>query len=267
MSGIPSSGAVLGVDVGYSVSRASSAICRLEWDEVQIRWRFRRFRFEAGERRRAIDEITEQRKLLAAAFDGPFRADLREIGAYRSAERILTRGIGRIIGKPSQSNSPVGRKLNCATNVAVKEVLNRTCLARASHAAAVHEFAVVEAFPSTYMGLMLPEGHELNGGPRGKKSDRYFEKLCGADIFRRIFDRFLPGHRYREPDGISNHDERAAFVCALTALGVAADDFMAVGDEEHGWIVLPPKEMIRPSLFEILAENAQQAIYFAASKI
>lgn len=48
------------------------------------------------------------------------------------------------------------------------------------------------------------------------------------------------------------HDDRSALVCALTALCLVSDDFVAVGDEEDGWIVLPPPTLVRPWAMELL---------------
>ena len=40
----PSSGCVLGIDTGWSTTRATSAICRLNWDKRYIEWKIERFR-------------------------------------------------------------------------------------------------------------------------------------------------------------------------------------------------------------------------------
>jgi hypothetical protein len=56
-------------------------------------------------------------------------------------------------------------------------------------------------------------------------------------------------------DSIVNHDDRAAFVCALTALSVATADFVAVGDDD-GWIVLPPRQFIQSRQWSLLSINA-----------
>ena len=50
-----------------------------------------------------------------------------------------------------------------------------------------------------------------------------------------------PQMRLSEPlESITNHDHRAAFICALAALCVARNQYAAVGDPEDGHIVLPP---------------------------
>jgi hypothetical protein len=51
------------------------------------------------------------------------------------------------------------------------------------------------------------------------------------------------------------HDDRAAHVCALTALCVAARDYTAVGDED-GWIILPPSSFVQGWAMDALRANA-----------
>jgi hypothetical protein len=58
---------------------------------------------------------------------------------------------------------------------------------------------------------------------------------------------------------ITNHDDRAAFVCALTALAVAFGDFSAVGDAD-GWIILPPWRFVQAWAQAELEENARAEV-------
>jgi len=113
---LPSVGAVLGVDVGYSQKAKSSAVCRLDWDGKWIDWKIERFCALAAEQKRVITKVAGDVKLEAAAFDGPLRAGFDLIGRYRTAERMLTRGLQPKIGKPGQSSSPNGKSLNAAAN-------------------------------------------------------------------------------------------------------------------------------------------------------
>jgi hypothetical protein len=105
------SGSVIGVDVGYSETRRSSAVCRLDWDDESVNWEIQRFRALPEEQKAVISSIGGQHVLEAAAFDGPLRRGFDPIGRYRTAERMLTRRL-RLIGKPGQANVPVGMKLN-----------------------------------------------------------------------------------------------------------------------------------------------------------
>jgi hypothetical protein len=53
-----------------------------------------------------------------------------------------------------------------------------------------------------------------------------------------------PGRRFAtSPTEIRDHDERAAVVCALTALAVATESAVGVGDPEDGDIFLPPRAL------------------------
>jgi hypothetical protein len=246
---------VLGIDVGFSSTRRSGAICRLEWDESGWRREIRRFRYLPEDRRAAIREVAGDHEILVAAFDGPFRADLAEIGVYRTVERVLTRGIARLIGKPGASNAPIGRKLNRATSEAVADVLELTRLHVGDYDATLHRFAVVEAFPNSFMGVMLPdETHRLNKG-RGGKSDRYYLELCRSGGLQELVSDLLPQRKASAPlEAVTDHDDRAALVCAMSALSVAARAYVAVGDD-HGRIVLPPRHVWNPAVFDLVAAN------------
>jgi len=59
----------------------------------------------------------------------------------------------------------------------------------------------------------------------------------------------------QHPSAVTNHDDRAALVCALTALCVAARDYTAVGDED-GWIILPPSSFVQGWAMHALRANA-----------
>ena len=139
-------GSVLGVDVGCSPKRRSSAVCRMDWSETSLTWIIRRFRATERDREEAICDTIRGRSLEAAAFDGPFRRGLDRIGRYREADQMLTRRIGRMIGKPGQSSSPVGKLLNDHTNLCVMTAIAHGKIRTARHAVAVYNLAVIEHF-------------------------------------------------------------------------------------------------------------------------
>jgi hypothetical protein len=260
---VPRFGAVLGIDVGFSQKRPSSAVCRLEWTESQVKWQIRHFRAVEPERTDAVTSIAGAGQLMAAAFDGPIRRDLDDIGAYRAAEQILTRKLQRI-GKPGQANSPSGRKLNQSTNDFAKIVLNlENCiLSNATHSTRIHEKAILEAFPTSFLGLMVDNPDSLDRR-RGRRSDAYYQCLAAdgslkSSTLRKLIAHCLPDRCVRaDLGGITNHDDRAALICALTALCVVAKDFVAVGDED-GRIILPPRSFIQDWAFAAMADNARE---------
>ncbi|MGA8313298.1 MAG: hypothetical protein WB755_24960 [Terriglobales bacterium] len=251
---LPSFGSVVGIDVGYSQARRSSAVCRLDWDTTTVRWRIGRSKAIEHERAGIIAEIVGKEMLLAASLDGPLRRGLDVIGQYRAAERMLTRRLAPLIGKPGQANAPVGRQLNAHANACARVLLKSSNLLRSTHKIAIDDLAISEAFPSSFLGLMIKDPASLEAG-RGDRSDTFFNYLATNGFLNRLLDHFLPGRRLESSFiEVKNHDDRAALVCALTALSVAGGDFTAVGDE-NGWIILPPISFIQRWAREKLRQN------------
>jgi len=166
------------------------------------------------------------------------------IGRYRTAERILTvTPLATRIGKPGQASAPVGKKLNEAANACVEATLKTCRISPATHDIRIHDAAVVEAFPSSFLGVMIANPSDV-AASRQDRSDLFFQHLERDGTLGRLLSYLLPNRRPLRPiRDIRNHDDRAAFVCALTALAVAAQDFTAVGDDD-GWIVLPPRRLV-----------------------
>ena len=119
--------------------------------------------------------------LSAVAIDGPIRRSFDEIAVYRDAERMLTRGFQKLIGKPGQSSSPNGKKLNAAANAVAVHLLQLGIIGRANHVARIDDRAIVEAFPTSFLGVMLQKGGVPSFGPR---SDLFYEHLLGPDLER-----------------------------------------------------------------------------------
>ena len=253
---LPATGSVLGIDVGWSLKRASSGICRLDWDGVHISWTARHFTGQPEARRGALREVAGDRPLLAVGLDGPLRGDLAVIDRYRHAERVLSQnGIASRISQPGSSRSPVGRLLNHHTNEFARLLVERSRLGAARHRHAIHELALVEAFPTSFMGMMLEDAEK---GIRQQRSDRYYTALVANGTLDRLLAHHLPGRRLASDlAAVSNHDERAALVCAITALGVARDDYVCVGDTD-GWIMLPPRAFLA-SWAQVLAAGWNHA--------
>jgi hypothetical protein len=256
---LPSQGSVLGIDVGCSPSRKSSVVCRLDWSEREIVWTIARFRAVEPERTDTIAGVAGTAPLCAAAFDGPLRTGLDIIGRYRTADRMLTRRLGRLIGKPGQPSTPVGRLLNLHANLCVAAVLAQCRLGPACHATSIHDMAIAEAFPSSFLGVMIETPAAL-AARRADRSDVFFRHLAQAGALHGLLDHLLPGRSVpRHPAAVTNHDDRAALVCALTALCVAAGDFVAVGDDD-GWIILPPPRFVQPWALEAVKANAAEDV-------
>jgi hypothetical protein len=151
----------------------------------------------------------------------------------------------------------VGKSLNAHANACVSVVLAECKISDAEHAVAIHNRAIVEAFPSSFLGLMIADPCALNAR-RGDRSDTFFKHLAGANVIDELIDYCLPGRSMTVPVAtVTNHDDRAALVCALTALCVLTEDYTAVGDDD-GWIILPPARFIRKWAWDALHANAAE---------
>jgi hypothetical protein len=252
---IDANGSVIGIDVGWSHARRSSAICRLDWSDSVVVWEIARFRALEPEREREIARVAAGRRIAVAAFDGPIRRGFDIIGRYRTAERMLTRRLRPLIGKPGQSSAPVGKLLNHHANECVRYVVTHCEVQDAQHCVPIDQSAIVEAFPSSFLGMMIENPEQITAR-RGDRSDTFFQHLASKGILQALIEHCLPGRSLAlDPSSIVNHDDRAAFVCALTALSVATADFVAVGDDD-GWIVLPPLQFIQSRQWSLLNINA-----------
>ena len=253
---IPEAGSVIGVDVGFSPKRRSSAVCRLDWTASRIDISVGRYRSIEPERTEVLSRMVD-RPIIAAAFDGPLRSDLEVIGMYRHAELMLTRRLQPFIGKPGQSSAPTGKLLNHNANICAKIVIDTGVLAAATHRRAIHGSAIAEAFPSSFLGLMIMDPKGLQAS-RGNRSDSFYIHLAASGGLNRLLEYLLPSRELAVPfDAIKNHDERAAVVCALTALCIAVGEYTAVGDH-NGWIILPPPSFIQQWAWKELSVNAQE---------
>jgi hypothetical protein len=262
---LPAQGAVGGVDIGWSEKRRSSAAAQLSWDCDKVTWQIERFRATDADRKSTFDSIFSQH-LLAAAFDGPLTTGLLPVTRYRFAERMLTAGFQPLIGKPGQANAPNGIRLNDQANKCALALIAMRNLAESQHTHNIHYLAVAEAFPTSFLGVMLQEPFGIRSR-RKKHSDNFFEILAEDGTLADLLNRLLPKRSIPEISQIKNHDDRAAFVCAVTALCLAANDYTAVGDHD-GWIILPPLSFIQPWALALFDANARNhAAYRISSRV
>ncbi|MCB9833565.1 MAG: hypothetical protein H6807_13935 [Planctomycetes bacterium] len=243
-------GAVLGIDVGYSATKRSTAICLLSWDATSIAIQVERV--DADPIRRAaalLKVIPPGTGLLAAALDGPLTHGLGLVSHYRSAEALLSRGSFQRRGKPGQTSSGTGRKLHShATDLAnlLISYHGSGCFEfrRARHFQPIHDLAIVEAFPNMFLGALIPE--PSLPALRRDASDRYWDVLTagGGAGFAPLLNDLLPGRTPVVPFAHHrDHDDRAGIVCALTALAVGRNRYAGVGDPNDGEIMLPSPDV------------------------
>lgn len=246
--------ALLGVDVGFSEQRRTTGLAWFSNGGVQTTitgssWSERERDLPAG--------IT----FRLAALDAPIVPD-RGAGP-RGCEYIFYGSAFARRCRPGLSHYGRGLGLRNAGARAAKEfaaVLVRDALPYGPSVFA--SLPIIEAFPNTFMGLLLPEGRFLSWSTslRLAKSDWLYEQLIELGILRKLLDRLvLNDSRFRNVfEQTTNHDQRAALVCLLTAMFAVDRTATIIGDKHGGWFWLPP--------IDLWAGWAQDSLKLALSK-
>jgi hypothetical protein len=241
---IPERGAVLGIDVGYSQTGHTTGLCALTWDEDALTWQAAVTATAGDVRAAALRQLTEKvDHVVAVAIDGPIRPGLECVRQYRCAESLLARGTFQRRGKPGACHHGVGWDLHCAATSVAKLVLDVVDVRPGAH----HD-GVLEAFPNAFLAVL----HDEAGFPRSVDAQRrWTDVLYQRPSVRIALERLLatvaPGRAIVGDWDLSGgsraelHETRSALVCALTALCVAAERFVAVGATADGFIHLPPR--------------------------
>ena len=239
----------LGIDVGWSPRDASTGLCLIELDQYQLSWECRNSTSDNGERLLDLQSlIPRDAHLNGVGIDGPLAPGLAQVNHYRAADALLLRNLFRRRCRPGQTNSPNGQNLhNHAIQLAnlVLQLANQGHLnvANAAHLDAVHQFRIVEAFPDAFLAFLLADAdfqNLPNGAPGRARSDRYWEASVGNQSLQALTNLLAPGVGFGPLNTILNHDRRAAFICALSAMCVARNQYVAAGDPAHGDFILPP---------------------------
>lgn len=177
--------------------------------------------------------------MLGVGIDGPLAREFLHVQHYRAAEAILSRGKLQKRGKPGQTSSPTGQQLHRHATELARLAIQEAVVAEATHSDAIHRLRIVEAFPNAFLLALLEESRipRLNRDATDRFWEIAVEPSGGLD---RLLQLLLPGRRVQPaPSLLLDHEERAALICALTALSVVAGTFVAVGDPACGDIVLP----------------------------
>jgi hypothetical protein len=75
-----------------------------------------------------------------------------------------------------QASAPVGRLLNHHANECARIVIGTGTLGEAPHDHAIHKLAVVEAFPTSFLGVLIENPSDLSAH-RGDRSDTFYVHL------------------------------------------------------------------------------------------
>jgi hypothetical protein len=173
----------------------------------------------------------------AVGIDGPLIPGFGHTTQYRACEKVLSRGDFQRHGKPGATSSKLGQRLHREATFWAKEVKHMF--------RGLPENRIVEAFPNAFLGVLVPLGTKIH---RGKKSDAYFHKAVENGALSAVCGLALgPNGKqiFSSAKDLSNHDQIAAFVCALSAACALKGIAKKVGSGNDGWIQLPPLSMMQ----------------------
>lgn len=235
--------ALLGVDVGFSKAVKTTGLAWLvnstiETAVVGSSW---------DDRRRALPKDIQ---FTIAALDAPIVPE-HSYDAARGCERLFYRGAFWNRCRPGLSHHGRGLQLKDAGRQAANDfALVLTTGALTYGPCVIPNTPIIEAFPNTFLGVLLPEiaFADWDKKRRQKKSDWLYEQVSEAGIFQRLLANLdLDAPRItRKFENAVHHDERAALICLLTALFAEAGTAAVVGDPDGGWFWLPPISFWRP---------------------
>ncbi len=253
---------VVGIDIGFSEQRRSTAVAAIDLSADRTVLGVRRCTAARSDISAALaDVLGPEARAAACAIDGPLRPGLALSSRRRLCERLLVLGKMGKRCRPGEVLTPQGFRLHQAATAAATLVAPRVLPPPAcvpEKVLPVPPAALCEAFPSAFMAFLVPEGSfdHLALVPRGRKTDWLYEEMLAGRSFAAMLADLLGArstrHLMRQMAAVTNHDERAAVVCAVTALCLIRCRFAAVGDDKGGYIILPPRERWAPWVADAL---------------
>ncbi len=237
----------LGIDVGYHQNNQTTGLCLLTLDQGVLQWECRNTYTDDAVRRNDLEELIAQgTRISAVGIDGPLAHNLVPVGDYRKAESLLSLGAFQRRCKPGPTNSPTGQCLNAHAIRLANIVLDLRAdglleIDEGEQPHRIHDRRIVEAFPNAFLGVLLRAGHFADAPPRGEKFDYLWDTAVANLLLEYLVQHLAPQTVHYNPLGsITDHDHRAAFICALTAMCITRNQYVAVGDHANGQIILPP---------------------------
>lgn len=238
---LPESGRVLGIDVGYSLTKRTTAFCCLSWTRDRVDWSGSTATAEHLCREEALRAVRGQDEsgFASLAIDGPLRPGLHECYAYRTAECVLSRGAFQKRGKPGQTNAGSGPQLHKHATFLAKMVLRYCPVDAAQMPFSASSAGVYEAFPNLFLGVLCAEREYPVRPSKGRHWTDCLFPVVGTRVDK-LIQALLPQRRFTSVESTAGHEPVAALTCAVTALAAGAGQCVAVGSPTDGYIVLPP---------------------------
>jgi hypothetical protein len=241
---LPTCGAVFGGDIGYSLSRSTTGMGILVWDESTVRFACKNANSESETRIKVINQLRDQvswkGSFAAAAFDGPLRPSLVvDTTQCRAAERLLMGGAFQHRGKPGPTNGGSGPALHSEATKMATLILGKYKFELPSFHPHLGACSAIESFPNLFFGVLLDETAYPVQPTKRRNWTCCLYPIVAAKL-KELLGTLLPGRKFLGADELTDREHIAAFACVLTALCAAAGEFVAVGSPADGYIFLPP---------------------------
>ena len=240
----------LGIDVGYSKIRRSTGLCLLELTPATLRWQCLNTGTDEALRLNDLRALVPRStNLLGVGIDGPITPGLRIVPHYRSSDALLSRGVFARRGKPGATSAPSGQQLHLHAILLAEIVLQiqdegHFTLAPATHLDPVSDSRILEVFPNAFLSVLLPDA-AFNGLRLKRNASDIFWLIALNEgrYLERLIQSLAPDRRLETPlEDVTDHDHRAALICALAVLCSHRNQYVLSGDPVDGDIILPPHQ-------------------------
>ena len=247
----------LGIDVGWSRRHATTGLCLITLDPDGFQWECRNSTTSEDERKDDLRSLIHNgTALTGVGIDGQLAGGLVAVDHYRAAEALLNDDANGVFeGRcnpwgtdDNQKGQPLHHHATELANLVLElkrnEHLNIDC---ANHLDQIHKYRIVEAHPTAFLAFLLADcDYPVERRWNQPRSDAYWEIVVQKGYLQDLIQQLAPECPLDGLDErlsqIRNHDRRDAFVCALTAMCVSKQQYVAVGDPRYGDIVLTPFE-------------------------
>lgn len=235
---------IAGIDAGLTMTKPTSGVCRTGTNGFFVGHTY-------------TDKLSRAQALFPVAsidclgIDAPVLPKNVLHYTPRPVESLFMRGAFQTRCKPGASHvagtGQALRRSGCDT--AIQFAAETHAQGSFSYPRVQSDHNIVEAFPNAFLGVMLDQ-QVIDEVPmsRGVKTDTFFS-LCNAHGAFSALEEHLDWQDaafWAAFPTTTNHDDRAALVCAATAVCAHSGKYVAVGYVFGGYFFLPPWPLWRP---------------------
>lgn len=248
---------VAGIDVGLTLVHPTSGVCRTGPSGEVVAHTY-------ADRLSRVAVLGQAPALSVVAIDAPLLPQQELHYDIRLVEKVFVWGAFQGRCKPGESHvkgtGQALRRAGAETARSLDGASLRQALPR-PFPRVFDQLNIVEAFPNGVLGVSLDESVFRDCPQRNEKFDWLYERWLSQGTLARLQSILnWPREAFWEAAASNNqHDERAAIVCAMTAICVLRGSYVAVGEPNTGFFFLPPWAIWQPWARSALRANRVDA--------